>query len=101
MTDRYLEINETIGYIHQHLHEPLSLSELARYASYSPYHFTRIFKEKMGISPVSIFRITSSKSKGFVVEYKSARTGYRAETRSKEFRDIYDSIYRTGRHVAF
>ena len=52
MTDRYPEINETIGYIHQHLHEPLSLSELACYASYSPYHFTRIFKEKMGISPV-------------------------------------------------
>ena len=52
MTDRYPEIIETIGYIHQHLDEPLSLSELARYASYSPYHFTRIFKEKMGISPI-------------------------------------------------
>ena len=35
MTDRYPEINETIRYIHQHLHEPLSLSELACYASYS------------------------------------------------------------------
>ena len=48
MTDRYPEMNETIGYIHHHLDEPLSLSELARYAAYSPYHFTRIFKEKMG-----------------------------------------------------
>ncbi|WP_100407764.1 helix-turn-helix domain-containing protein [Bacillus solitudinis] len=52
MNESYPEIGEVIGYIHQHIYEPLSLSELARYAAYSPYHFTRIFKEKMGISPV-------------------------------------------------
>lgn len=52
MTDSYPEIDKVIRYIHEHLYEPLSLSELARYAAYSPYHFTRIFKEKMGISPV-------------------------------------------------
>jgi AraC-like DNA-binding protein len=94
MADRYPEIYETIGCIHRHLHEPLSLSELARYAAYSPYHFTRIFKEKMGhLSCLLYFSITSSKGKGFVVEYKSVRTGYRAGNRSKEFRDIYNSIY--------
>ena len=68
MADRYPEIYETIGYIHRHLHEPLSLSELARYAAYSPYHFTRIFKEKMGISPVYyISALRLQKAKGLLL----------------------------------
>lgn len=45
------EIDETIAYIHQHMDEPLSLSTLADHAAYSPYHFSRIFKEKMGLTP--------------------------------------------------
>ncbi|WP_205948465.1 helix-turn-helix transcriptional regulator [Pueribacillus theae] len=52
--DRYsdLVINEVITYIHEHIYDPLPLSRLSSYAGYSPYHFTRIFKEKIGLSPL-------------------------------------------------
>ena len=48
----YKEIDEVIKYIHQHIYDPLSLSRLSRHISYSPYHFTRIFKGRMGLSPM-------------------------------------------------
>lgn len=58
------EIEGVITYIQHHLDEPFSLSQLANYAGYSPYHFTRIFKEKMGISPfyyISALRMQKAK----------------------------------------
>jgi len=64
LDERYPEIEGVIAFIHQHLGEPLSLAQLARYAGYSPYHFVRIFKEKMGISPhyyVSSLRLQKAK----------------------------------------
>lgn len=45
------EIEGVVSYIQYHLDQPLSLSQIAKYAGYSPYHFTRIFKEKIGVSP--------------------------------------------------
>jgi AraC family transcriptional regulator len=64
MTERYSEIDEVIAYIHQHIDEPLSLSQLASHLAYSPYHFTRIFKERIGLSPlyyVSSLRLQKAK----------------------------------------
>lgn len=64
MTDRYTEIDKVITYIHQHIDEPLPLSRLAAHAAYSPYHFTRIFKERIGLSPlyyVSSLRLQKAK----------------------------------------
>lgn len=64
MTDRYSEIDGVIAYIHQHIDEPLTLSRLAGYAAYSPYHFTRVFKERIGLSPlyyVSALRLQKAK----------------------------------------
>jgi AraC-like DNA-binding protein len=64
MTDRYTEIDEVIGYIHQHIYEPLSLSQLAGQAAYSPYHFARIFKERVGLPPlyyISSLRLQKAK----------------------------------------
>lgn len=64
MTDRYAEIDGVISYIQQHIYDPLPLSQLARYAGYSPYHFTRIFKERIGLSPlyyVSSLRLQKAK----------------------------------------
>jgi AraC family transcriptional regulator len=52
VADQYSEIDEVITYIHQNINEPLLLSRLAGYAGYSPYHFTRIFKERIGLSPL-------------------------------------------------
>lgn len=64
MTYRYPEIEEVISYIQKNIDEPLSLSQLANKVSYSPYHFTRIFKEKTGLSPlyyVSAMRLQKAK----------------------------------------
>lgn len=64
LTDRYSEIDEVIAYIHQNIDEPLPLARLASHVAYSPYHFTRIFKERMGLSPlyyVSSLRLQKAK----------------------------------------
>ncbi|WP_068774883.1 helix-turn-helix domain-containing protein [Paenibacillus sp. FJAT-26967] len=64
MTDLYTEIDEVIAYIHRHIDEPLPLNQLARYAAYSPYHFARIFKEKIGLTPhyyISSLRLQKAK----------------------------------------
>lgn len=52
VTDRYSEIDEVIAYIHENIYEPLPLSRLAQHAGYSSFHFTRIFKERIGLSPL-------------------------------------------------
>ncbi|MCS7463808.1 AraC family transcriptional regulator [Paenibacillus doosanensis] len=64
VTERYTEIDEVIAYIHHHIDEPLPLSRLAAYVAYSPYHFTRVFKEKTGLPPlyyVSALRLQKAK----------------------------------------
>jgi transcriptional regulator GlxA family with amidase domain len=58
------EIDGVVSYIQYHLDQPLSLSQIANYAGYSPYHFTRIFKEKIGVSPfyyISSLRMQQAK----------------------------------------
>lgn len=43
-------------YIEAHIHEPISLSQLARAAGYSPWHTVRIFKELLGKTPFEYLR---------------------------------------------
>ncbi|SDK46530.1 helix-turn-helix domain-containing protein [Sediminibacillus albus] len=65
MNNEYPEIDEVIAYIHKHLDDDLPLSRLAHQAAYSPYHFSRIFKEKTGLSPyqyVSSLKLQRAKS---------------------------------------
>ncbi|ARV61069.1 AraC family transcriptional regulator [Nostocales cyanobacterium HT-58-2] len=38
-------------YINDHLHQDLKLDEIAAIAQISPYHFLRLFKQSMGITP--------------------------------------------------
>ncbi|MBD0382192.1 helix-turn-helix domain-containing protein [Paenibacillus sedimenti] len=64
VTALHSEIDEVIAYIHRHIYEPLPLSQLASYVAYSPYHFTRIFKERIGLPPlyyVSSLRLQKAK----------------------------------------
>lgn len=64
MTGRYAEVEEVVAYMHQRIYEPLSLADLADQAGYSRYHFTRIFKEQMGVSPlyyISALRLQKAK----------------------------------------
>ena len=61
---RYQEIDDIIAYIHQHIYSPISLTDLANQVSYSTYHFSRIFKKQIGISPlyyVSSLRLQKAK----------------------------------------
>ncbi|MDF2649504.1 MAG: transcriptional regulator [Paenibacillus sp.] len=64
MTERYTEIDEIIAYINKHIYDPLPLAHLAAHVSYSPYHFARIFKERIGLPPlyyVSSVRLQKAK----------------------------------------
>lgn len=64
MYDRYAEIDGVIAWIHDSLYDPLPLARLAKLAGYSPYHFTRIFKERTGLTPmyyVSSLRLQKAK----------------------------------------
>ncbi len=38
-------------YINEHLHQDLKLGEIAAIAQMSPYHFLRLFKQSMGVTP--------------------------------------------------
>ncbi|WP_199620173.1 helix-turn-helix domain-containing protein [Paenibacillus alkalitolerans] len=64
MNERDSEIDGLLEYIHQHIYEPLPLNRLASLASYSPYHFARIFKERTGLPPlyyISSLRLQKAK----------------------------------------
>lgn len=55
-------INKTEDYIEQHLSEPISLSDLAKNAHFSEFHFHRIFK-----------KYSSETLKEFVTRFKLER----------------------------
>jgi AraC family transcriptional regulator len=60
----YSEVDQVIAYIHRHLLDPMPLDRLAKHISYSPSHFTRLFKERTGLSPlyyVSSLRLEKAK----------------------------------------
>lgn len=44
-------INRVIDYIEKHLEKELTLNELAEVANFSKYHFSRVFREKVGETP--------------------------------------------------
>ncbi|GIQ68121.1 AraC family transcriptional regulator [Xylanibacillus composti] len=64
MEHGFPEIDHVLAYIQQHLYDPLTLNDLAKQAAYSPYHFTRLFKKRIGVSPqyyVSVLRLQRAK----------------------------------------
>jgi AraC family transcriptional regulator, arabinose operon regulatory protein len=50
--DRRQKVAQSIDYMKQHLGQPLRLSALAAMASLSPSHFSAVFKELTGYSPI-------------------------------------------------
>ncbi|WP_053367842.1 helix-turn-helix domain-containing protein [Bacillus sp. FJAT-27245] len=61
---RQIEITEAIHYIQTHLYDHITLDKLASHVSYSPYHFSRMFKEETGLPPlyfVSSMRLQRAK----------------------------------------
>jgi AraC family transcriptional regulator len=45
------KLHQVIDYIHASLHCDLSLSDMAAVIGMSPYHFSRLFKQSIGLSP--------------------------------------------------
>lgn len=61
---RQIEITEAISYFQTHLYDEITLDKLASHVAYSPYHFSRIFKEETGLPPlyfVSSMRLQRAK----------------------------------------
>ncbi|MEC4816056.1 MAG: AraC family transcriptional regulator [Scytonema sp. PMC 1069.18] len=44
-------LQKITDYVHEHLYQDLKLVELSAIAQLSPYHFLRLFKQRMGITP--------------------------------------------------
>ncbi|RSD29038.1 helix-turn-helix domain-containing protein [Mesobacillus subterraneus] len=65
-TDQIQAVTKAIQFMKQNLDEELTSERLADIAGYSPYHFTRVFKEVTGASPrhyLSALRIEEGKAR--------------------------------------
>lgn len=51
-TSRFHSIQPTLAFLHQNVHRPVSLAEMAAHAELSESHFSRLFKEQTGHAPV-------------------------------------------------
>ena len=45
------DFHEVLNYIKEHLHEPLTVADLAKHSNLSADHFSRVFQQKFGIRP--------------------------------------------------
>lgn len=50
------DLLELLRYIDRHIEEPLTATGIARQAGYSPYHFSRMFTARMGVSVMDYVR---------------------------------------------
>lgn len=63
-TEHIKAVSKTIKYMKENINEELTSEKLAAVAGYSPYHFSRIFKDVTGVSPrhyLSALRIEEGK----------------------------------------
>lgn len=51
-----VSVNKVIKYIELHLNESMDIEKLAKVAGYSPYHFSRIFKQATGENIASMIK---------------------------------------------
>ncbi|NJL10632.1 MAG: helix-turn-helix transcriptional regulator, partial [Calothrix sp. SM1_7_51] len=47
----YLKQQQVMEFINEHLHQEIKLTDIAAIAQLSPYHFLRLFKQSVGITP--------------------------------------------------
>jgi AraC family transcriptional regulator, arabinose operon regulatory protein len=54
-TSRFHNLDSTLAFLQQNVHNSLSLAEMAEHADLSPSHFSRLFKEQTSYSPMDYF----------------------------------------------
>lgn len=76
-------LTQVKDYIHAHLHHDLTLDELAAIAQLSSYHFLRLFKHSMGITPHQYIVQCRLNQAKYLLQYSelsiaeiAARTGF-------------------------
>ena len=77
----YERIEKAIGYIKRHFQQQPDLDEVARQVYLSPFHFQRLFKRTLGISPR---------------EYQQARRAEKFRTGLRSAARVTDAIYDAG-----
>lgn len=89
-------LKEILAYIDEHIYEKISLLELAEMAGYSPFYFSKLFSEIMGMPITGYIRIRKLQyALGSLLEGRKVLDVfcsyyiYLATTRV-----LYDSIYR-------
>jgi AraC family transcriptional regulator len=61
-------MKKVLDYLHSNLDREIKIVELAMMMELSPYHFTRIFKEYLGVSPYQyILNVKLEKSKDYLI----------------------------------
>ncbi|HOY89016.1 MAG TPA: AraC family transcriptional regulator, partial [Bacillota bacterium] len=55
--EKVCAVQKMQDYIHENIMAPITLSALARYCGYSPFHSIRVFKELMGRTPFEYIRM--------------------------------------------
>lgn len=61
-------LEDTISYINEHFARPLTLEELAKKASLSPFYFTRVFTRETGMTPHQYLIATRINSAKFLLK---------------------------------
>ena len=54
-TSHFHNLDSTLAFLEQNIHRPLTLADMATHAELSTSHFSRLFKEQTGYSPVDYF----------------------------------------------
>lgn len=63
-----VEINQLVSYLNENYAKKVSVDEMAKYVNLSPSHFTRVFKDEIGESPVDfLINLKIQKAKRFLL----------------------------------
>lgn len=78
---------DAVSYINKHFFESISLDSLSEQAALSPYHFTRIFKKQLGMTPHQYIVATRINAAKFLLKTTQLsvkeicfRTGFNSES---------------------